>query len=177
MLVTKLMLKQALFDMHRDRHSGVTNNVQIPVLHNTLDSLAGLVFLGVPHLGSRVNKKKRVRIIEAIATIPMSKPKALTDALKSESEELSSLCENFEKTPMFTQSQIVVYSYYETLGGKEGCVVSDRSCFLIRWSNLSRLSPGIRRQCTYPARRYSLPARRIKGLPNSMPPRTQNTRQ
>ena len=118
-------MKQALFDMHRDRHSGVINSIQIPVLNHALDSLAGLVFLGVPHLGSRINEKKRVRILEALVTTAMEKPKALTDALKSESKELSDLCENFEKTPIFTESQIVVYSYYETIGGKEGDVVSD----------------------------------------------------
>lgn len=131
MLVTELILKQALFDMHRDHHSGVTNNVQIPILYNTFDSLAGLIFLGMSHLGSRINEKKRIRIIEAITTIVMSKPKALTDILKSESKELNDLCENFEKTPMFIQSRIVLYSYYETLSGKEGDIVSDRSCLLM----------------------------------------------
>ena len=126
---------QAIFDIHAIRHaSGPTAQANV-VLFDTLDSLAGLVFLGVPHLGSRIEEKKRVQIINGLATIWYSNPKALLAALGAESQHLSMLCTNFERTTLFNEGKVQVYSYYETVNEKKVAalvrIIHDYFCVIV----------------------------------------------
>lgn len=80
------------------------------------DSLAGLVFMGTPQLGSGIVNKDRVKLLETLARITFKKPpKKIVNALAAHSGELEKLSDAFRMTTVFTKHDIEIVSAYETI--------------------------------------------------------------
>lgn len=91
-------------------------------------STKGLLFYGTPHLGSAADKKKRVKLLKAIATAAFIKmPKNIGTALEQHSDELSDLADDFRKIGLCTERQLTIYTYFEAMStSKLTSVVSQR---------------------------------------------------
>jgi ATP adenylyltransferase/5',5'''-P-1,P-4-tetraphosphate phosphorylase II len=103
-----------LNDIHQDQTSGLTPDTISELSFDIYESLAGLVFFGVPHLGSRVGQEKRVKVLQFITSPLVSKPDRVVSALEFDSNEVKDLCSQFEKTTIFTRPTIRIWTYYET---------------------------------------------------------------
>ncbi|KAM7199682.1 hypothetical protein V8F33_004334 [Rhypophila sp. PSN 637] len=111
-----LVIKRALWNIHRDRSSGQTPTPRKIKEQNAIyDSVPGIVFMGTPHSGSHVTNAARVNVLKAIARATFKKvPENLINALAAHSFELQELSQNFENTTIFTQHIIEICTYYET---------------------------------------------------------------
>lgn len=81
-----------------------------------------MFFFGTPHLGSRAGEATRVAILKAIAKVAFVK---VPPKLKSHSDELNDLTDDFRRTSLWLDQKLIIYSYYESFGdGALGDVVS-----------------------------------------------------
>ena len=105
---------QAICNIHLERHSGSQSRA-IRNQNTLYDSLAGIIFMGTPHAGSRVTDAARTNVLQAIAkaTFKTAPPK-LVSALSAHSSELLELSNTFERTTIFTQHAMEICTYYET---------------------------------------------------------------
>ena len=90
-------------------------NTQTDDAHLIYESTNGLVFLGTPHSGSAVDKRKRIWILKNIAKVAFSEvPPKLESALEMHSDELSDLTDDFRKTTLWRERKLIIYTYFET---------------------------------------------------------------
>jgi hypothetical protein len=90
-------------------------NTEADDAHLIYKSTKGLMFLGTPHVGSVMDKKKRVWILKKIAKVAFTEvPPKLESALELHSDELSDLADDFRKITLWTERQLIIYTYYET---------------------------------------------------------------
>ncbi|KAL2844563.1 hypothetical protein BJY01DRAFT_214829 [Aspergillus pseudoustus] len=123
--------------MHAECNSGLRSR-KVKEQKAIYDAIAGLVFMGTPHLGSHVADKTRVQVLKAIGKATfMNAPERLLRALSAHSNELQDLSTSFEKTTLFTQHEIEICTYYETkttkFAGKEEVV--PRSMAVLHYLN------------------------------------------
>lgn len=127
---------QALCNIHHDRHSGKANR-KIRQQNAIYDSVAGIIFMGTPHAGSRVADAVRTKLLKAIARATFQKPpEKLISALSAHSSELQELSDSFENITIFTQHVIEICTYYETKTQKyAGEVVVPRDSAVLHYLN------------------------------------------
>ena len=90
-------------------------NTQADDAHLIYQSTKGLVFLGTPHAGSAIDKKKRIWILKKVAKIAFTEvPPKLESALELHSDELGDLADDFRKITLWTERKLTIYTYYET---------------------------------------------------------------
>jgi hypothetical protein len=79
-------------------------------------SVKGFVFFGVPHGGSEVYHKKRIKILKLIAQVAFKEvPPKLDRLLESGSNELLDLADSFRLLSSYVNNELVMMSFYENL--------------------------------------------------------------
>ncbi|EEU40088.1 uncharacterized protein NECHADRAFT_76027 [Fusarium vanettenii 77-13-4] len=116
-----LVIKQAILLASKELHNQESDKRLI------YTSTRGLFFFGTPHLGSRAGEATRVAVLKAIAKVAFVKvPPKLDSALKSHSDELNDLTDDFRRTALWLDQKLIIYSYYESFGdGALGDIVVD----------------------------------------------------
>jgi hypothetical protein len=72
------------------------------------------MLFGVPHAGSSVSEKLRVKMYENLAKLSMKKvPEKLKESSERDSDELVELSRRFENISLFNEGRMKTYSYYE----------------------------------------------------------------
>lgn len=118
------------------------------------DSVSGLVFMGTPHAGSRVDELNRIKMLKLLGkAISISYPDKLVKTLSAQSDGLVDLSEDFEKTTIFIKHEIEICTYYETkttcfLGSEEVSTLCFMAYHLLESLTLGpRLYPLLRHGC------------------------------
>lgn len=90
-------------------------NTEADDAQHIYNSTKGLIFLGTPHLGSAIDKKKRLQVLKTIAKAAFTEvPPKLESALELHSDELADLADDFRKITLWTERKLTIYTYYET---------------------------------------------------------------
>ncbi|KAI8679350.1 hypothetical protein NCS57_00213000 [Fusarium keratoplasticum] len=121
-----LVIKQAILLASKELHNQESDKRLI------YTSTRGLFFFGTPHLGSRAGEATRAAVLKAIAKVAFVKvPPKLDSALKSHSDELNDLTDDFRRTSLWLDQKLIIYSYYESFGdGALGDIVVDQASAL-----------------------------------------------
>jgi hypothetical protein len=99
---------------------------------NAMDTLynamQGFVFFGVPHGGSSVLGMKRVWVLQKMAKAAFKEiPPKLEEALKSGSDELIDLADNFRLLSICIEYKLPMVNFFETLStvglGTRVCII------------------------------------------------------
>jgi hypothetical protein len=109
MLLTPSQMSQALV------LAAQAVNTHADDAHLIYEATKGIIFLGTPHAGSAVDQKKRVWILKKIAKAAFTAvPPKLESALEQHSDELRDLADDFRRITLWTERQLIIYTYYET---------------------------------------------------------------
>lgn len=75
------------------------------------NSTGGIIFFGVPNVGSDASRQKRLRLLERVHVINI--PPLLEQALRLHSLDTVDLATNFRRLPLCTRRLLYMYSYIE----------------------------------------------------------------
>lgn len=74
-------------------------------------STGGIIFFGVPNVGSDASKQKRVRFLTRVHAVNI--PPLIEQALRLHSLDTLDLATNFRRLPLCTRRLLYIYSYVE----------------------------------------------------------------
>ena len=77
-------------------------------------STISVMFFGTPNAGSHTDEKKRVQVLKKMAKAAfVHVPPKIEAALKSHSDELLDLADDFRKVDICETNRLQIYSFYE----------------------------------------------------------------
>ena len=106
---------QLLVDIHKRTSQG-DKTTEFLDQKGFYDSIAGLVFMGTPHLGSAAGQNIWITVLKSIGNIfSLCGPDNIIDALEARSGALNKLSSDFAATSIFKKEEIKMASFYECM--------------------------------------------------------------